>query len=166
MLPPIYEGDEAGGVQTALRSRPAVGGSGLQPRLLEAESSRRPLARVGPQEQADEVPGRLADALEVIPGEAEVQPADVQARLLSAFIQEGRGAAQQHVRDHAQAPHVRGQPHRLSQDQLWGGELGAAQQSVSVVGSVEQGRVPKVREFDHLSSRTLGHQQVFRLRHR
>lgn len=109
MLPSIYKGDEAGGVQAALRSSLAIGRSGLQPRLLEAECGRRPLAGVGPQEQTDEVPGRLAHTLEVIPGEAEVQPADVQAGLLRAFVEEGRGAAQQHVRHHAQAPHVRGQ---------------------------------------------------------
>lgn len=72
MFPPVYEGDEAGGVQAALRSGPAVRRPGLQPRLLEAEPGWRPPAWVGPQEQADEVPGRLADALEVIPGEAEV----------------------------------------------------------------------------------------------
>lgn len=144
MLPSVYEGDEAGGVQTALCSGLAIGRSGLQPRLLEAESGRRPLGRVGSQEQTDEVPGCLAHTLEVIPGEAEVQPADVQAGLLRAFVEEGGGAAQQHVRHHAQAPHVRGQRHRLSQDQLWGGELWAAQQRVSVVGTVELDRVPEV----------------------
>lgn len=72
MFPPVYEGDEAGGVQAALGSGPALSRTGLQPRLLEAEPGQRPPARVGPQEKADEVPGRLADALEVIPGEAEV----------------------------------------------------------------------------------------------
>lgn len=144
MLPSVDEGDEAGGVQTALRSSSVIGRSGLQPRLLEAESGRGPLARVGSQEQADEVPGSLADTLEVIPGEAEVQPADVQAGLLCAFIEEGGGTAQQHVCHHAQAPHVRGQRHRLSQDQLGGGKLWAAQQRVSVVGSVELDRVSEV----------------------
>ena len=144
MLPAVYEGDEAGGVQTALRSSWVIGRSGLQPRLLEAERGRRPLARVASQEQADEVAGSLADALEVIPGEAEVQPADVQAGLLGAFIEEGGGAAQQHVGHHAQAPHVRGQRHRLPQDQLGGGKLRAAQQRVSVVGSAELDRIPKV----------------------
>lgn len=109
MLPPVYKGDEAGGVQTALRSSLVIGRPGLEPRLLEAECGRRPLAGVGPQEQTDEVPRCLADTLEVIPGEAEVQPADVQAGLLRALIEEGRGAAQQHVRHHAQAPHVRGE---------------------------------------------------------
>lgn len=72
VFPPVYEGDEAGGIQAALCSGPAVSRTGLQPRLLEAEPSQGPLARVGPQEQTDEVSSRLANALEVIPGEAEV----------------------------------------------------------------------------------------------
>lgn len=109
MFPPVYEGDEAGGVQAALCSGPAVSQAGLQPRVLKAEPGRRPPARVGPQKQAHEVPGRLADALEVIPGEAEVQPADVQAGLLGALVEEGGGAAQQHIGHHSQAPQVRGQ---------------------------------------------------------
>lgn len=94
MFPPVYKGDEARGVQTALCSGPAISWTRAQPSLLEAEPSWRPLPWVGPQEQADEVPGRLADALEVIPGEAEVQPADVQAGLFCTFVQEGGGAAQ------------------------------------------------------------------------
>lgn len=109
MFPPIYEGDEAGGVQAALCSSSAISRSGLQPRLLEAEPGRRPLAWVCPQEQADEVPGWLADTLKVIPGEAEVQPADVQTGFLCTFIEKWRGATQQHVRHHTQAPQVRGQ---------------------------------------------------------
>lgn len=72
MFPSVYEGDEAGGVQAALCSGPAVSWTGRQPRLLEADPGWRPPAWVCPQEQADEVPGRLADALEVILGEAEV----------------------------------------------------------------------------------------------
>lgn len=72
MFPPVYEGDEAGGVQATICSGPAVSRPGLQPRLLKAEPGWRPSAWVGPQKQADEVPGCLADALEVIPWEAEV----------------------------------------------------------------------------------------------
>ena len=164
MFPPVYEGDEAGGVQAALGSGAAVIWRSLQPWLLETEPSRGPPARVGPQEQADEVPGGLADALEVIPGEAEIQPADVQAGLLGALIEEGGGAAQQHVGHHAQAPQVRGQRHRLSKDQLWGGKLGAAQQRVTVVGTIELNSITKVCEFDRrLAAGAVGHQQVLRL---
>lgn len=72
VFPPIYEGDEAWCVQAALCSGPAVSRSGLQPRLLEAEPGWRPPGWIGPQKQADEVPGCLADPLEVIPGKAEV----------------------------------------------------------------------------------------------
>ncbi|TNN54899.1 Growth factor receptor-bound protein 10 [Liparis tanakae] len=165
VLPPVDEGDEAGGVQAALGA--AVRGVGLQPRLLEAEPGGGPPARVGPQQQADEVPGPLADALEVIPGEAEVQPADVQARLLGALVQEGGGAAQQHVGHHAQAPQVRGQRHGLLEDQLRRGELGAAQQRVDVVEAVELRRVAEVRQFDRrLAAGAVGHQQVLRLEER
>lgn len=164
MFPPVYEGDEAGRVQTAFCSSPAISRASLQPRLLEAEPCWRPLAWVGPQKQADEVPGRLADTLEVIPGEAEVQPADVQAGLLCAFVKEGRGATQQHVRHHAQAPQVRGQRHRVSKDQLWGSKLRAAQQRVAVVGTVELDGIAEVCEFDHaLAAGAVGDQQVLRL---
>lgn len=164
MFPPVYEGDEAGGVQAALCSGPALSRPGLQPRLLKAEPGWRPPAWVGPQEQADEIPSRLADALEVIPGEAEVEPADVQAGLLGALVKEGGGAAQQHVGHHAQAPQVRGQRHRLSKDQLWGGKLRAAQQRVTVVGTVELDSITKVCEFDRwLAAGAVNHQQVLRL---
>lgn len=160
MFPPVDEGDEAGGVQEALRS-----GARLQPRLLQAEPGGGPLARVGPQQQADEVLGRPADALEVIPGEAEVQPADVQTRLLGALVQEGRGAAQQHVRHHPQAPQVGGERHGLAEDQLRGSKLGAAQQRVAVVGAVELHGVAQVRQLDRglATGGAVEHQQVLRL---
>lgn len=87
MFPPVYEGNETGGVQAALCSGPAI--ASLQPWVLEAESGWRPSAWVGPQQQADEVPGRLADTLEVIPREAEVQPADVETRFFCALVKEG-----------------------------------------------------------------------------
>lgn len=90
----VYEGDEARGVQTALRLRRTVIHTGLQPRLLQTQSGGRPSAGLGPQEEADEIPGCLADAVEVVAGEAEVQPADVQAGLLGALVQEGRCSAQ------------------------------------------------------------------------
>lgn len=164
MFPPVDEGDEARRVQAALRPGPPVSLAGLQPRFLEAEPSRRPPAGVGAEEQADEVPGPLADPLEVIPGEAEVQPADVQAGLLRAVVQEGGGAAQQHVGHHAKTPQVRGQRHGLSQDQLWGGELRATKQRVDVVGAVELHSVTEVREFDRgLAAGAVGDQQVLRL---
>lgn len=164
MLPPVDEGDEARRVQAALRPGPPVPLAGLQPRLLEAEPGRRSLAGVEAEQQADEVPGPLADPLEVIPGEAEVQPADVQAGLLRALVQEGGGAAQQHVGHHAQAPQVGGQRHGLSQDQLWGGELRAAQQGVDVVGAVELHGVSEVCEFDRrLATGAVADQQVLRL---
>lgn len=162
MFSPVNERNEAGGVQAALC--PAVALASLQPRLLEAEAGRGPSARVGLQKQADEVPGRLADALEVIPGEAEVQPADVQASLLCALVKKGGGAAQQHVGDHAQTPQVRGQRHGLSEDQLWGGELRAAQQRVNIVGTVELHGITEVCELDYwLAAGGVGHQQVLRL---
>ncbi|KAA8586158.1 hypothetical protein FQN60_007727 [Etheostoma spectabile] len=137
MFPPVYKGDEAGGVQTALCSGMAVSQTGLQPRLLEAEPGWRPPAWVCPQKQADDVPGRLADALE-----------------------KGGGATQQHIGHHAYAPQVRAQRHRLSKDQLWGGKLRAAQQRVNVVGTVELDSITKVCEFDHwLAAGAVGHQQ-------
>lgn len=165
VLPPVYEGDQARGVQAALGSGRAVGRAGLQPRLLEAQPGRGPPARVGPQEQADEIAGRLADALEVVPGEAEVQPADVQAGLLGALVEEGGGAAQQHVGHHAQAPQVGGQRDGLPEDQLGRGELGAAQQRVDVREAAELDGVAEVREFDRrLAAGVVGDQQVLRLR--
>lgn len=164
VFPPVYEGDEAGRVQAALGSRPVVVQTRLQPRLLQTEPGRRPPAGVGPQKQTDEVSGGLADALEVIPGEAEIQPADVKAGLLGTLVEEGGGAAQQHVGDNAQAPQVRGQRHRLSEDQLWGGKLRTAQQRVDVVGTVELDSVTEVCKLDcWLAAGAVSHQQVLRL---
>lgn len=164
VFPPVDEGDEASRVQAALRSDPPVARAGLQPRFLEAEPSRGSPAGVGAEEQAHEVPGRLADPLEVVPGEAEVQPADVQAGFLRALVQEGGGAAQQHVGHHAETPQVRGQRHGISQDQLWGGELGAAQERVDVVGAVQLHGVTEVCDFDcRLAAGAVGDQQVLRL---
>ena len=94
VFPAVDEGDEAGGVQAT------IGHATLQPGLLEAQPGQGPPAGVGPQQQAHKVPGGLAHALEVVPGEAEVQPADVQTRLLCALIKEGRGATQQHIGHH------------------------------------------------------------------
>ncbi|KAF3833684.1 hypothetical protein F7725_024888 [Dissostichus mawsoni] len=140
ILPPVDEGDEAGRVQAALRPGPFVRGFVLQPGLLDAERGWRSPSRVGPQQQADEVPGPLADALEVVPGEAEVQPADVQAGLLGTL--------------------VGGQRHRISKDQLRGGELRAAQQGVDVEGAVELHRVTEVCELHRrLAAGAVGHQQ-------
>lgn len=84
MFPPVDEGDEAGRVQETLGS-----GARLQPWFLEAEAGCGPLARVGPQQQADKVLGGPADTLEIVPGKAEVQSADVLAGLLGTFVQEG-----------------------------------------------------------------------------
>lgn len=66
MLPAVDEGNEARRVQAALSSAPPVPLRGLQPRLLEAEPDRRPPAGVGLEQQADEVSGGLADAVEEI----------------------------------------------------------------------------------------------------
>lgn len=163
MLPPVDEGDEARGVQAGLRPAALPG---PQPRLLQAEADRRPPAGLGAQQQADEVPRRLADAVEVVSGEAEVQPADVEAGLLRALVQEGGGAAQQHVGHHAHTPQVGGQRHRLAQNQLGRRKLRAAQQGVDVMSAVELHRVTQVCQFDDwLATGIVGNQEVLRLKH-
>lgn len=103
VLAPVDERDETGRVQAFSR---AAARARLQPGILEAGGGGRPFAGLGTQQKADEVASRLTHALEVVLGEAEVQAADVEARLLDALVQEGRCAAQHNVRHHTQAPQV------------------------------------------------------------
>lgn len=77
-----------------------AGVSGLEPGLVQAGRGAGPPLRLALQQQAHEVAGGLAHALEVVLREAEVQAADVQARLLQALVQEGGRAAQHHVGHH------------------------------------------------------------------
>lgn len=114
VFPPLDEGDEPGGVQmcaVVTRRRrlrvihvavPAADyASGLEPRVLQAEPSRGPSLQLALEQQADKVLGFCAHTLEVVLGETEVQPTDVQTRLLEAFVQEGRSAAEENVGHHA-----------------------------------------------------------------
>lgn len=74
--------------------------AGLEPGLQQARRRRRPALWLALQQQAHKVLGSGAHSLEVVLWEAEVQAADVQTRLLQAFIQEGRGAAQHNIGHH------------------------------------------------------------------
>lgn len=102
VLAPVDEGDEPGRVNAlcaAIVPR-------LQPGVLQANGGRGPLGWAALQERAGEVLGCTADAPEVVLREAEVQPADVEAGLLQAFVQERRGSAKNDVADDPEAPDV------------------------------------------------------------
>lgn len=161
MFPPVNEGDEAGRVQEAFITPRAW----LQPCFLQAEPSWRSLGWVGPQQQADKVLCGLADTLEVVPGEAEVQAADVLASLLSTLIQEGGGATQKHICHHAQAPQIRSEGHWFTQDQFWGCEFRTAQQRMAGVAAVELHGVTKVCQLHYgwATGGAVEHQEVLGL---
>lgn len=111
----LDEGNEPGRVQMCcvmiLRRRLRVieGGmcsfsvyhtSRLEPGLLQAGRRGGPSFWLTLKQQADKVPGSWAHTLEVVLREAEVQATDVQTCLLQTLVQEGRGAAEQHIGHH------------------------------------------------------------------
>lgn len=100
VFPSLNEGDESGRVQVrdVLLPGTCVGHAArLQPGLQQARRRGGSVLRLALQQQADKVLGGGAHSLEVVVREAEVQTADVETRLLEAFVQEGRGAAQYDV---------------------------------------------------------------------
>lgn len=102
------------------------------PRVLQARGGARPLSGVLVERGHDEVFGGLADAAEVLLGEAEVQPADVDAGLLQTLVQERGDAAEQDVGQHPYAPHICRQGHRGALDELWSGKLRVPQEEMHV----------------------------------
>lgn len=86
VLAALYEARQAGGVQGDLGVAAIVG---LQPWMLQAGGRRGPPPKVFLEDHVDEISGSIAHSTEVLVGEAEVHPADVDARLLFALIQEG-----------------------------------------------------------------------------
>lgn len=145
MFPPLYKRDESGSVEASC-SRGCVG---LQPLLLvQANLRRGTSARLALEQDAYQVQRCRTHAAEVVLREAEVQAADVEAGLLDTLVQERGRTAEHHVRQHAQTPEVRRQSHGLTQHQLWGGELWAAQQRVDVRGVGEMCSITEVRQFD------------------
>lgn len=100
VFPSLDEGDEPGRVQVRDVLLPGAGvghAARLQPGLQQARRRGGTALRLALQQQAHKVLGGGAHSLEVVVREAEVQAADVETRLLEAFIQEGRGAAQYDV---------------------------------------------------------------------
>lgn len=116
VFPPLDEGNESGRVQVrrlmvrrcarVLRPSESRGdrAPGLEPRLLQARQRSGPSLRLALEQQADEILGARAHALEVVLREAEVQAADVQTGLLQALIQERRSATEDDVCHHSCKP--------------------------------------------------------------
>ena len=94
--------------------------------MVEALLDGGALAHVPDEEAADEVLGQVGRVAEVLLVEAVVDVGDVGEGFLLGVAEEGRGAAQQDVGDHADAPHVGGRRDRLVLDDLGRDELGRA----------------------------------------
>lgn len=104
VFPALYEGDESWSVEASWAWR----SERLQPgHLPQAYLRGGPSARFTLQQDVDEVPRRLAHAVEIVLWEAVVEAANVQTGLLDAFVQKWGRPAEHHVRQHTQTPQVR-----------------------------------------------------------
>lgn len=138
-------------VQGRLGVLPTMCAPATHPRVLQTESSARPLPGILLQHRGHKIPSRLAHIMEVLVRKAEVQAADVDAGFLRGFVQKRGDATEHHVSQHADAPHVCRNRHRRPPDELRSSKLWVSKQEVDIASV--GGQLDGVAEVDELNAR-------------
>lgn len=167
LSPSVNECGQPCGVQGRLGVLPTVCTPAAHPRVLQTGGSARPLPGILLQRRGHKIPRRLAHIVEVFVREAEVQAADVDAGFLRRFVQKRGNAAEHHVRQHADAPHVRRDGDRRAPDELGRSKLWVSEQEVDIpaVGG-QLHSIAQVDELNARSGRAEVHHDVLRLQDR
>lgn len=147
----IDECGQPGRVQGRLGVLPTMRAPATHPRVLQTESSARPLPGILLQHRGHKIPSRLAHIMEVLVRKAEVQAADVDAGFLRGFVQKRGDATEHHVSQHADAPHVCRNRHRRPPDELRSSKLWVSKQEVDIASV--GGQLDGVAEVDELNAR-------------
>lgn len=152
--PPVNEHGQPRGVQGRFGVLSSMCTPTTHPGVLQAGGRAWPLPLVLLQHRRDEIPRCLAHVSEVFVWETEVQAADVDAGFFWRFVQKWGNAAERHISQDSDTPHVCGNGDRGAADELGRSKLWTSKQEVDIPAM--GGQLDSISKVDELNARCRG----------